>query len=146
MERGELQGQMQWSLDALLATHSDWIKEHKINLLAQTGYEPDPRFPDLPLAINFARSPADRQLIELIFDAYEAARLYVAPPGVPPDRLNALRKAFMAAVYDKDFLAAAEKAKIDVFKPAPADRVIALIRKAYAAPRSVIDRAKSLFN
>jgi tripartite-type tricarboxylate transporter receptor subunit TctC len=145
MERGELQGQMQWSLDALLATHSDWIKSGKINLLVQTGFDKDRRLPDVPLAIDYARTPADRQLIKLIFTMYEIARPFVAPPGVPADRLQALRAAFMHAIQNQEFVAAADRAKIDIVRPASAEQVLAFIHNAYQAPSSVLTRAKELF-
>jgi tripartite-type tricarboxylate transporter receptor subunit TctC len=144
MERGELQGHMQWSIDALLATHSNWIKEKKINLLAQTGFEKDPRLQHVPLAIDFANSPEDRQLIKLIFTTYEIARPFVAPPGVPPERLEALRNAFMQVVRDRELLAKAARTKIDIVNPASDKEVVALIRRIYGEPPSVISKAKEV--
>jgi tripartite-type tricarboxylate transporter receptor subunit TctC len=145
MERGEIGGQISWSYDSLIATNSDWIAQKKINLLIQTGFQKDARLPDVPLAIDQAKTPADRQLMEFVFAMYEVARPFAAPPDVPADRIAALRAAFVATVRSPEFLAEVAKSKIDIVKPASGEDMVALIGKEYAAPSSVIERAQALF-
>jgi tripartite-type tricarboxylate transporter receptor subunit TctC len=145
MERGELGGQIGWSLDSLLTSHSDWIRDKKINLLLQTGFAKDPRLPDVPLAIAYAKSEADRDLLGLIFSMEEMARPYAAPPGVPAARVEALSRAFMDTVRDPSYRADAKRSKLDI-QPISAAEVAALIAKAYATPPAVIARAKDILS
>jgi tripartite-type tricarboxylate transporter receptor subunit TctC len=145
MERGELGGQIGWSLDSLLTSHGDWVRDGKVNLLLQTGFTKDHRFPNVPLAIEHASSDSDRQLLGLIFSMEEMARPYVAPPGVPAERVKALSTAFMATVKDPEYRADAERSKLDI-QPASAEEVTMLIDKAFATPAAVIARAREILN
>lgn len=145
MERGELGGQIGWSLDSLLTSHSDWIRDKKINLLLQTGFAKDLRLPGVPLAIDYAKSDADRSLLGLIFSMEEMARPYAAPPGVPADRAKALAAAFMETMKDPDYLADAKRSKLDI-QPASAEQVATLVAKAYETPPAVIARAREILS
>lgn len=143
MERGEVAGQIGWSLDSLMTSHADWLRDKTINVLTQTGLTQDPRLPGVPLAIDHAKTEADRSLLRLIFSMQEIARPYVAPPGVPVDRLEALANAFMATVRDPDYLSDAERSHLEI-RPASAEEVTKLIRAAYATPPTIITRAKEV--
>jgi tripartite-type tricarboxylate transporter receptor subunit TctC len=145
MERGEIAGQIGVSYDSLLTTHPDWIRQRKVNLLLQSGFEKDQRLLDVPLAIDGAKAPADRQLMEFLFSIYEIARPFVAPPEVPAERIGALRNAFMATVREPRFLAEAAKAGIEISGPTASDRMTEIIAKAYATPDSTVARARQLF-
>ena len=68
----------------------------------------------MPLIIDLAKTDEQRQILKLIFARQVMGRPFVAPPGVPADRAEALRKAFMATMKDKDFLADAEKAQMEI--------------------------------
>jgi tripartite-type tricarboxylate transporter receptor subunit TctC len=145
MERGEIAGQIGLSYDSLLTTNSDWIAQKKVNLLLQSGFQRDPRLSNVPLDIDGAKTPADRQLMEFLFSIYEIARPFVAPPDVPTERIGALREAFMAAVRDPQFLAEATKSRIEITDPVGSDRMAAVIEKAYATPPSIVARARQLY-
>ena len=69
-------------------------------------------------------------------------RPFVGPPGIPADRADALRKAFMATMEDKAFLADAEKAKFEI-TPVPGDKVQALVKEVYATPPEIAQKAAS---
>jgi tripartite-type tricarboxylate transporter receptor subunit TctC len=145
MERGEVEGRIAWSYDSILAQRPAWVKEHKINLILQGGLAKDPRIPEVPLAIDYARSPLDRQVLEFVFLPYEMSRPYVLPPGVPEDRVKALTKAFGQTMADADFLADAKASKTEV-NPISGEAVAALIRKGYAMPASVLARVKAILS
>jgi tripartite-type tricarboxylate transporter receptor subunit TctC len=72
-------------------------------------------------------------------------RPYLAPPGIPRDRADALRKAFMDTMTDKDFLADAEKAKMEI-TPVAGDRLEALVKEIYATPKPVAEKAAAIIN
>jgi hypothetical protein len=129
IERGEVQGIGDWSWSSVKAVRPDWLRDKKVNVLMQVGLQKEPELPDVPFALDFVKSAADRQVLELNFTQKTAARPVVAPPGVPADRVAALRAAFAALATDQDFLADAERSKLEI-APVPAealDKVIALI-------------------
>jgi tripartite-type tricarboxylate transporter receptor subunit TctC len=98
----------------------------------------------VPLAIDHAKTPADRQLLEFMFLPYEISRPFAAPPEVPRERVAALAGAMKATIADPAFRAEAEHAGIDVVAPASAAEMAAVIDKIYATPALVVARAKAL--
>ena len=109
MERGEVNGRCGWSWSSVKATHQNWIDEKKINVLVQLALDKHPDLPDVPLVTDLAKTDEQRQIFKLIFARQVMGRPFLAPPGIPRDRVAALRKAFMDTMKDKDFLADAEK-------------------------------------
>ena len=143
MERGEVEGRCGWSWSTIVATHGDWIKEKKIHLLLQLALEKHPDLPNVPLIADMAKTTEQKQIIKLIFARQVVGRPYIAPPGIPKDRLAALRKAFMDTMVDKDFLADAEKSKIEI-SPVPGDKVESLVKEVYETPADVAQKAAAL--
>ena len=95
----------------------------------------------MPRAGDFARSDDDRKVIELVFSQGIFGRPYVLPPGVPADRVAALRKAFVAALNDKNLRAEADKMQFDV-DPMAGDELQKLVADLYATPPHLIERAR----
>lgn len=129
MERGEVFGIGDWSWTSLKKVRPDWLRDKKVRLLMQVGLQRDPELKDLPTALDFVRTDADRKVLELFFTQKTVARPVVAPPGVPAERLATLRAAFAALGKDQEFLADAEKSGLEAAPLAgeAVDRVIALI-------------------
>ena len=132
MERGEVQGIGDWSVSSIKSARPDWISQKKINVLMQIALQKDPEFAQVPFALDFVKNEADRKVMELYLTQKTVARPVLAPPGLPADRVAALREGFAALAQDKDFLADSAKAKLDVAPVvgAEVDRVIALITSA----------------
>ncbi len=105
MERGEVEGRVSITWTSLKTGHVDWVKNHKVNVIAQLGLRRDPDLPDVPNVLDLVRDPNDRQVFEFLFARQEAGRPYAAPPNVPADRIGALRQAFKAAADDPEFVA-----------------------------------------
>jgi tripartite-type tricarboxylate transporter receptor subunit TctC len=141
MERGEVEGRCGWSWSSVKSRNADWVRDKKINLLIQLGLEKSPDLPNVPLIIDVAGSDEQKQILRLIMSRLLMARPFVAPPGIPDDRKQALRKAFDVAVKDPEFLAEAEKAELEVnpVSGAEIDRVLADL---YRAPKEVAEKAK----
>ena len=140
IERGELQGicGIYWS--SVMANHGDWVKDGKLKPLVQISLEKHPDHPDVPLALDFAKSPADRKAMELIFAPMKFARPFFGPPGIPADRLAYLRDAFNKTMKDKDFLAEMQKIKLEV-GPLTGQEIEALIKRLYASPPDIVKLA-----
>lgn len=144
IERNEVQGIADWSWSSLKAVRPDWIRDKKITMLMQGALQNDAELAGLPNALDFIKSPSDRQVMELHFTQKTAARPVIVPPGVPPERLDILRKAFAALGQDKEFLAEAEKTKVEFnFVPGlEVDKVVAMI---VATPPEIAERYAKAF-
>ena len=142
MEKGEIEGFCPWGWTGIGSTHPEWLRDHKINVLMQLGLRKHPAHPDVPLVLDLATTQADRQALELMMSPSLFARPFTAPPGVPADRLAALRKAFEETVKDPAFVADAEKQKLEVEYVSP-EEIRTVIERLYATPPSVVDRVKA---
>ena len=143
MERGEVHGAPSASIGTLMSGRPQWLTEGKVNLIAQIALEKHPtKFKDVPLAAEHALSPLDRQAFELIAARQAMAYPVTAPPGIPAERLEALRTAFLATMKDPDFVADAEKAGMEV-DPIGGAELAALVARIYASPAEAIARARA---
>jgi hypothetical protein len=113
IEGGEVQGIADWSWSSVKAVRPDWLRDKKATLLMQGALHKEPELGNLPSALDFIKNNADRKVLELHFTQKTVARPIIAPPGVPVDKVAILRKAFAALAHDTEFLAEAEKAKIE---------------------------------
>src|SRR5439155_25720956 len=116
IERNEVQGACGVGWSSIIAQHPHWLTNGFARILAQLGAPGHPTMNRMgvPLAIDFAKTEDDRQVINLIYSQLRFGRPYVLPPGVPADRVAALRTAFMAALRDRNEPTAAEKMKLDL--------------------------------
>src|SRR5215468_3725400 len=144
MERGEVAGIGDWSWSSLKQQRPQWVRDKLITVLLQSGLNKDPELPDLPNALDFAKTESDRKVLELFLTQKTVARPVIAPPGVPPERIAVLRTAFAALAKDREFLADAEKANLEValMPGAEVERIISLIA---SAPRDVVERYTKAF-
>jgi tripartite-type tricarboxylate transporter receptor subunit TctC len=102
MERGETEGAHS-NLEQLLYAKRDWLREKKAAVLVQYTLARHPSFPDAPAMVEFGKTPLDKQVLALFAGTAEIGRSMMTPPGVPADRLAALRQAFDAMVRDPAF-------------------------------------------
>jgi len=143
MERGEVNGRCGWSWSSVKSTHPAWIKEKKINVLVQLALAKHPDLPDVPLITDLAKDDEQRQVLRLIFARQVMGRPFLAPPGIPADRAEALRKAFMDTMRDNDFLADAEKGQLEI-NPVSGEELQKLVSEIYATPPAIAQRAAAL--
>lgn len=128
MERGEVQGLGDWSWSNVKTRRPDFLRDKKIRVLLQVATERLPDLPDVPLAMDYVKSPDDRKVMELFLAQKSAARPVVAPPNVPADRMAAIRTAFEKMIGDAEFQKDASSSKLEI-DPTPAaaiEKVIAL--------------------
>jgi tripartite-type tricarboxylate transporter receptor subunit TctC len=143
MERGEVNGRGSNSWASWKSTKPDWLRDKKINILVQVGLKRHADLPDVPLLLELATNDADRRLLEFFSADTELSRSLVTTPGVPADRVEALRRAFDAVVKDPDFLAEAAKSSMDI-SPATGEASQKIAEAIVTAPPDVIARAKQL--
>src|SRR5258708_7495859 len=117
MERGEVEGVCGLAYTTLKATHPEWFRDHKINILLQIGLNKFPDLPNVPSAIDLVSDPGSKKTLELILIRQEMGRPFAAPPGVPADRAALLRQAFEATLEDPEFLSDARAVRMAVGPP-----------------------------
>ncbi len=145
VERGEVDGLCGWDWSSLKSQKSDWLRDKKLNILVQTALEPEPELTKLgvPTMWEFIKKEDDKKAAELVVSQQVFGRPVIAPPGTTPDAVKILREGLSKVLADKDFLADAEKAKIDI-NPLDGAKVQEVVEKAYASPPAVVARAKEL--
>jgi len=143
IERNEVQGVCGLGWSSVAPQRARLLDSGLIRIILQltsTGH-PEMNRMGVPLAAEFARNEDDKKAMELIFSQLTFGRPYILPPGVPADRVAALRTAFMAALTDKAAVAEARTMQLDL-DPLAGDAVQAAVAKAYAMPARIIERAR----
>jgi predicted outer membrane repeat protein len=140
MEKGEVDGICGLAWQTYKAISYDWIENKRLNVIVQMGLTPNAELPSVPMAVDLLNSADDRAVLELIALPQEFGRPFVAPPGVPLERMAAYRQAFRAVLADPRFRAevVAQHLGIDPLDDA---QIQALMARAYAAPKAIHDRA-----
>ena len=140
LERGEIEGRPSPSWSSLRSSRADWIRDRKIVPIWQLALSKHPDLPDVPLAIDFAKTPEDRQIMEFFFARQEMSRPFVTAPDVAPERLKALRDAFMATTKDPEFIEAAKSQDVEL-DPISGAEIDELLKRVFSTPKHVIERA-----
>ena len=143
MERGEVQGRVGWSWGSVKSSRSaDWVKNGKIRLLVQMGTESAADLPNVPLALDLAKTPEDREAMELLFAATTIGWPSLMPPNIPKDRLAAVRAAYADTMMDPSFVAALKKQGLEL-DPLSGEQIQKMVEHIMSFPKSVIDRAQA---
>jgi tripartite-type tricarboxylate transporter receptor subunit TctC len=138
MEQGEVEGICE-SWDSVIHRRPDWVKNHTINFLFQGGAEPNPDLKGIPFIFDFAKTEEQKQALKFIYAGQGIGRPYIAPPGLPPERLKVLREGFMATLKDPEFLADAKRSKLDL-DPKGGDYLEHLMQDLYKTPKPLIEK------
>jgi tripartite-type tricarboxylate transporter receptor subunit TctC len=138
MQRGEVQG-ICVSYDTV--ARDAYFRDGKMRILFQMALKPDPRLANVPLATELARSDDDRQALQLFLARISVGRPFAAPPGVPADRLAALRKAFEDSVADPQLQAEAAQAGLHPQYVSGAE-IADVISAAYKTAPNIVALAK----
>ena len=139
MERGEAQG-ICHTFSSFRNAHADLITEGKVRILLNSEESVFPFAPNVPSVHSYAKTEAQRQLMRFAFSSVEFGRPYVTPPGVPAERLAALRKGFADGLNDPELIAESDKLQLDMsFRPP--EMLEKLVAQLYATPKDIIDQA-----
>jgi len=136
MERGEVQGRCGGLVSSINATRPDWFAEKKVTVPIQIALSRNVQFPDVPAIIELAKDARTRDVLRLALAPDDMDRPILAPPGVPTERLAALRAAFHAAMNDPGFIAQARRQGLDVDEVA-GERVAAIVAAAFGLPPEI---------
>jgi tripartite-type tricarboxylate transporter receptor subunit TctC len=143
IERGEVHGTWaNWS--TLKALSSNWLNEKKVKIVVQWALKKHNELPDVPLVLEYAKEPEQKQAMELALARLEFGRPFLMPPNVPAERVQAMRRAFDATMKDPEFLAEAEKLKIEI-DPLTGEQVGDLVAQIYKTPAETVERVKKAY-
>ena len=139
MERNEVQA-ICLAYNSLL--RQPMAREGKLNILFQAALKPDPRLKDVPLGTALAHIESDRKALALFFARASMGRPFIAPPGLPPQRLKVLRQAFAETIKDPDFVALAEKQQLRIHLTT-GEEMSAVVAETYKTPADVVKRVST---
>jgi tripartite-type tricarboxylate transporter receptor subunit TctC len=143
IERGEVDGRGGGAYSSLVSTRANWLREHKINILVQTGIEKEPDLPDVPLLSELARSEEERQIAAVVTLPIAIGYNHWLAPDVPADRVQILRKAYAEAVADPGLQAEAKKMQLEIRAKTGA-QLEALVHKAAETPKPVLEKTAKI--
>ena len=143
LERNEIHGLCGYGYTSLLTVTPNWLPNNTVRVLVQENLKGAPELnkQGIPRTFDFAKTEEDKQVMELVYSQAVFGRPFVLPPGVPPERVAALRKAFVAAMNDKDLLAESKKIKLDI-EALSGEEVQTMVGRLFAMPKHIVARAK----
>lgn len=144
IERGEVEGSFS-TLQNFRAMTPHWFEHGKnpLNILVQNAVKPSPEIPNVPTMMSLAKTDADRKVFEYMMLQSLTGRSIFAPPGVPKDRVNILRRAFDKTMKDTGFIAEIEKSKLKL-TPSSGEDVEKAVQKLINTPPAVVARIRGL--
>jgi tripartite-type tricarboxylate transporter receptor subunit TctC len=143
MEKGEVAGRGSNSWASWKATEPDWVRDHKLNVLVQIGLSKARDLPDVPLLTDIAVDATDRAALKVLSAPPTIGRPIFTSPGVPPERVAALRAAFDAVMKDPAFLQQAQVEQLDINPVSGAD-LQQIVADIVSTPKATIDRLSAI--
>jgi tripartite-type tricarboxylate transporter receptor subunit TctC len=143
VERGEAEGHST-SWTAVKVAHPDWRPDKKINIIVQFALKKHPELPEVPTVVELARNDEERAVLRAVMNATEIGTAFFSPPGVPADRVTALRRAFDATVKDPEFLAEAARTKLTV-GPLPGEDLQELVSEVASLSPALLEKVKAAY-
>jgi tripartite-type tricarboxylate transporter receptor subunit TctC len=139
MERGEVDIVGAYGLPGMLASHPGWVQRGEATILYQASLKRHRLLPNVPALPELAQSDEGRQVLRAAASTGEIGRSILTTPGVPPERLAALRSAFRAMVTDPDFIAACEKRNL-MIDGAAGEEIDDVVRETLRLPQAVAEK------
>lgn len=143
LERGEVEVRGSNSWTSFKTTRPDWIAEKKVNILVQIGLAKAPDLPDVPLLMDLGTNDEDKQLLRVMSASTALGRPIFTTPGVPAERVAALRKAFETMVRDPAFIEDAKRGKFDV-DPSSGEAMQKVVTDMVVIPKAQSERLQKI--
>jgi tripartite-type tricarboxylate transporter receptor subunit TctC len=143
IERGEVNGRST-TWDSWPGSHPDWLRDKKIIHLVQLGPKKLPEIgEDVPLFRDLVATEEQRKIVDFIGLSLAMGRSVYAPPGIPADRLAALRTALIETVKDPAYIAAAKKLSLDSATWQTGPAIEKVVNDAFSLPPPLVQKAKA---
>ncbi len=144
IEKGEVQGTCGIGWSTVSVQKAQWVKDKFIRVVAQEGMRSEPQLDKegVPLAYSYAKTKEQQQIMQVHYEPLTFGRPFIAAPEVPPERLEALRTAFMKTMSDPDLKAEAERLKLDV-SPISGTEMAQIVNRIFDLPPNIIEAARA---
>jgi tripartite-type tricarboxylate transporter receptor subunit TctC len=143
IERGEVAGRGGGAYSSLVSTRPDWLRDSKLNIIAQIGVEKDRDLASVPLLTELAKTDEERQIAAVVSLPTAIGYNHWVAPEVPADRLEILRNAYAKALADPELLADAKKLKLDI-RPRTGAEIAAMVKKAAETPKATLEKTAKI--
>ena len=144
MERRELDGHPSAFFNSVRSIRPAWLRDKTAKAIVQYGPEKLAELPGVPFAPDLVGNEEDKLVMQAAFAPLALGRPFLIPPGVPAERVAALRQAFAATMADPEFLAEGEKIGLGLNAPRTGEQLQELMERSYRSPPRVIDRLRQL--
>ena len=142
-ETGEVDGTCSFGWQSAKVTWANALKAKQVHVVLQTMMESHPELKGVPLAVDYANTDEGKKLLRIASELYGKQRLYSLPPQVPEQRVRTLQKAFIATLKDPQFLAEAEKAKLEI-DPIDGPGIEKMVNGLYEIEPAIVNRVKQI--
>lgn len=139
MERGEVHGRGSQAYASYKSTQPEWLRDKKVIFIAQAGLTKEKELPDVPLLMDLAPNAEDRAALRLLSAPSAVGRPLYTTPGVPAERVAALRRAFDLTIKDPAYLADLEKAGLPL-NPIGGEELQKIVEDMVNTPKPVVAR------
>ena len=143
MERSEVEA-FPTFYSSLMSTRPNWIKDGKVKMIVQFGPEPEPTIKDVPFAADIVKDPERKTLLRAAAAPLALGRPFAAPPGVPLERVELLRKALAETFADPEYLAEVTSLNLPVNRPRTGEQLQAIIDEVWKMPPEAKERLRKL--
>jgi len=142
-ETGEVDGTCAFGWQSAKVTWANALRANQVHVVLQTMLESHPELKGVPLAVDYANTDEGKKLLRIASELYGKQRLYSLPPQVPEQRVRTLQKAFISTLKDPQFLAEAEKAKLEI-DPIDGPGIEKMVNGLYEIEPAIMNRVKQL--
>ncbi len=143
VERREVEGRGSWSWASFRTEGADMLKRGELQLLVQMSLRKSPELPNVPLIMEYAKTDEQKTILQVILTGQTMAWPLVAPAETPKERVELLRKTFLAMLADEEAKAEAKKLGIDL-EPVSGAEIHSLLESVYATPPAIIEKVREL--
>lgn len=143
MERGEADGHST-SWDGVKSARGDWVRDKKINVIVQYGLKRHPELPDVPTSVELGRTGEETQILRVVANATEVGKMVLTTPGVPADRVRALRRAFDAMIKDPDYVAEMNQQRLEI-TPLTGEEMQKLVEEVGSVSPAILEKVKAIY-
>lgn len=143
VETGEVDGTCAFGWQSAKVTWANALRARQVHVVLQTTLESHAELKGIPLAVEYAKTDEGKKLLRIAGDLYGKQRLYSLPPQVPEERVRILQKAFVSTLKDAQFLAEAEKAKLEI-DPIDGPGIEKMVNGLYEIEPAIVNRVKQL--
>lgn len=145
MEKGEVMGKVGFTWNSLMSGRTQhYVKDKIVTVIVQLGLQKAPNVPpEIPLALDLASNPQDRQVLEVLCAPGATGYPSFMGPGVPKDRVEAIRAAYVATLKDPEFIELMARQGLDI-DPIGAEELTSIVKGIYALPKEAVEQARLL--